>query len=113
VARKPVATKPAAKKAAAKPVRKPAVRKPRPITPEEALANTRALLEAKTAHDRETPQWQLIGQQGAPTPEGGWESDEARIKANELHLGEMDAARIQGSVSTTDRRNQGKRDARG
>jgi hypothetical protein len=82
------------------------------ITPEQALANTRALLEAKQQHDRETPPWQAIGASPGQPPQAGFQSDEARRKANELHSGESRQEAIQGSVATHDRHNQGKRDSR-
>ena len=50
---------PQAARSTAKKTPRPA-RKPRGITPEQALANTRALLEAKQAHDREPPPWQSL-----------------------------------------------------
>jgi hypothetical protein len=138
VAKKTVARKPLAKNAPAKsamkraaaPVKratkapvKPAARstakktprpagKPRGITPEQALANTRALLEAKQAHDREPPPWQSLETPGSHASPPGFQSDEARIKADELHAGESRMQAIQGSISTQDRHQQGKRDAR-
>jgi hypothetical protein len=96
---------------AAKKTPRPA-RRPRGITPEQALANTRALLEAKQAHDREPPPWQSLETPGGQAPHSGFQSDEARIKADELHAGESRMQAIQGSVSTQDRHQQGKRDAR-
>lgn len=86
--------------------------KPRGITPEQALANTRALLEAKQAHDREPPPWQSLETPGSHASPPGFQSDEARIKADELHAGESRMQAIQGSISTQDRHQQGKRDAR-
>ena len=134
-AKKVVARKPVAKKTAATPTMKRAAkspaktsvgqrassaakktprpaRKPPGITPEQALANTRALLEAKQAHDREPPPWQSLETPGGQAPHSGFQSDEARIKADELHAGESRMEAIQGSVSTQDRHQQGKRDAR-
>jgi hypothetical protein len=87
-------------------------RKPRGNTPEQALANTRALLEAKQAHDRETPPWQSLETQGGQPPQPGFQSDEARIRADELHAGESRRQAIQGSIGSQDRHQQGKRDAR-
>ena len=136
VAKKTVASKPLAKKAASASTMKGAARapakaagtraagsaakkspsrparKPRGITPEQALANTRALLEAKQAHDREPPPWQSLETPGGQAPQSGFQSDEARIKADELHAGESRMQAIQGSISTQDRHQQGKRDAR-
>jgi hypothetical protein len=137
VARKPLAKKAASKsttKRAAAPVKraatapvKPATTqaarstakktprpagKPRGITPEQALANTRALLEAKQAHDREPPPWQSLETPGSHASPPGFQTDEARIKADELHAGESRMQAIQGSISTQDRHQQGKRDAR-
>jgi hypothetical protein len=76
------------------------------------LANTRALLEAKHAHDREPPPWQSLETPGGQAPHSGFQSDEARIKADELHAGESRMQAIQGSASSQDRHQQGKRDAR-
>ncbi|MCI4566547.1 hypothetical protein MO486_01140 [Lysobacter sp. CFH 32150] len=69
------------------------------------------MLEAKQAHDRETPPWQALETQGH-VPQPGFQSDEARAKAEELHAGESRMQAIQGSIGTQDRHNQGKRDAR-
>jgi hypothetical protein len=76
------------------------------------LANTKALLEAKQAHDREPPPWQSLETPGGHASPPGFQSDEARIKADELHAGESRMQAIQGSISTQDRHQQGKRDAR-
>lgn len=96
----------------AQPAGKQAARKPRRITPAQALANTRALLEAKQAHDRQPPPWQALDPQGGPLPQPGFQSDAARLKADELHAGESRLPAIQGSISTQDRHQQGKRDER-
>ena len=45
-------------------------------------------------------------------PQPGFQSDEARAKAEELHAGESRMQAIQGSIGTQDRHNQGKRDSR-
>lgn len=82
------------------------------ITPKQALANTRALLEAKQAHARQAPAWQALDTRGSQVPQPGFQSDEARIKADELHAGESRMAAIEGSISTQDRHQQGKRDGR-
>ena len=86
--------------------------KPRGITRQQALANTRALLEAKQAHDREPPPWQSLETPGGHVSAPGFQSDEARIKADELHAGESRMQAIQGSIGSQDRHQQGKRDAR-
>ena len=82
------------------------------ITPEQALANTRALLEAKQEHDRQPPPWQALEGGQGHSPQSGFQSDEARAKANELHAAESRMEAIQGSIGTQDRHQQGKRDAR-
>ncbi|MCY7355788.1 MAG: hypothetical protein LH470_12085 [Lysobacter sp.] len=88
-------------------------RKPRKITPEQALANTRALLEAKKEHDRQPQRWQLLDQQAGPVDHAaGYQSPEAADKADQLHEGESRMQAIQGSISSSDRKNQGKRDSR-
>lgn len=89
-----------------------AERKPRKITPEQALANTRALLDAKKEHDRQPQPWQRLDQQAGPVDHAGYQSPEAADKAEQLHEGESRMQAIQGSIGSTDRKNQGKRDAR-
>lgn len=82
-----------------------------PISPDQALANTRALLEAKKRHDREGPAWQHLD--GAASPAAGrYQSPEARSRAEELHAGESRMTAIEGSISTRERKNQAKRDKR-
>ncbi len=77
------------------------------------MKNTRALLEAKQARDREAPAWQAVGTAAASTvPHSGFQSDEARVQADTLHKGEIDLDAIQGNISSRDRRKQGKRDSR-
>ncbi|TWI04550.1 hypothetical protein IP90_00683 [Luteimonas cucumeris] len=83
------------------------------ITPEQALANTRKLLEAKKEQDHQAKPWQTLDPEREHVPEAGFQSPQAAAKAQELHAGESRMASIQGSISTTDRRNQGKRDSRG
>jgi hypothetical protein len=85
----------------------------RKITPERALENTRALLEAKQARDRATPPWQqALGSDTGPEPAPEFESDEARVQATALHNAEIDLEAIQGNISSRGRRTQGKRDSR-
>ena len=108
-AKKAATRKPAARKAPArKPAGKQAAAKKK-ITPRKALSNTRKLLEAKQQHARETPPWQQLGTPGAPGHEG-YQSPEAKAKANELHAGESRMEGIHGSISTHDRHAQGRRD---
>jgi hypothetical protein len=116
-ARKSTATRSTAKKNA--PAKKstarkakPAAKAPRKITPKQALANTRKLLEAKQEQARQPQPWQTLDPQREHVPQTGFQSDEAAAKANELHAGESRMVSIHGSVSTHDRRNQGKRDHR-
>lgn len=86
---------------------------PRKITPKQALANTRSLLEAKHAHDREAPPWQALDTHShGLAPKSGFQSEEAKDKAVELHAGESRLNAIEGSISTQDRHSQGKRDSR-
>ncbi len=89
-----------------------AVAEPAKITPEQALANTRALLEAKKQHDREPQSWHALDREQSHTPQPGPQSPEAAAKAEELHRAESRVQAIQGSISTQDRHNQGKRDNR-
>jgi hypothetical protein len=108
-ATKSVAKRPAARKAPRKAAPK---RSARGITPAQALANTRRLLEEKQAHDREAPPWHALEGRHAHEPHGGFQDAQARDRANELHAGESHLEAIQGAASTGDRHNQGKRDQR-
>jgi hypothetical protein len=87
-------------------------RTPHRITPEQALDNTRALLEAKRARDREAAPWQALGSDSGTVHAPHFQSDDARVQANALHQGEMDLDAIQGTISSNDRHTQGKRDNR-
>lgn len=111
VAKKAVAKKPAAKKAAARkaPARKAASRR---VSPQKALENTRSLLEAKHERDRTPQPWQSLDPVTDHVPQAGYQSPQAAGKAGELHAAEARLAPIHGSISTRDRRNQGKRDHR-
>ena len=113
-ARKSAAKRPA-KSAAKRPAARKAPRKriTRGITPAQALANTRRLLEEKQAHDRESPPWQAFEARHGHEPHAsGFQDAQARDRANELHAGESRLEAIQGAVGTRDRHNQGKRDQR-
>jgi len=114
VARKAAPRKAAAKKSAKKAATKSATksRAPRRITPAQALANTRRLLEAKQAHDREAPPWQALEDGHAAPAHAGYQDEQARDQANALHAGESHLEAIQGAIGTRDRHNQGKRDQR-
>ncbi|MDG6349027.1 hypothetical protein QAA18_09800 [Luteimonas sp. 8-5] len=114
-AKKKVATKKVAKKAAPRRItaKKKVAKKaaPRRITAKKALANTRKLLKQKQEQAREAPPWQALDvPHGSPQP--GFQSEQARLKAGELHEGEARLDAIHGSASTVDRHNQGKRDQR-
>lgn len=85
----------------------------RRITPEQALAQTQALLEAKQARDSEPKPWTEIGGEGGDPGTPGYQSDSAARRAKRLHAAEVRLPANQGSVSTRDRINQGKRDHRG
>lgn len=83
------------------------------ITPERALDNTHALLEAKQQRERQPPAYLAIDTHaGTEQASPGFQSGTARSKALELHEGEIRMEAIQGSISTHDRQNQGKRDRR-
>lgn len=93
--------------------RKPArATKPRKITAQQALANTRELLAAKQKHDQEPQPWQALDPEHGHQPNEGFQSASAAAKAEELHAAESRMQGIQGSISTHDRHNQGKRDNR-
>src|SRR5690606_12372895 len=106
-AKKATAKKATAKKATAK---KATAKK---VSPERALANTRKLLEAKQERDRSPQPWQSLDPVADHVPQPGYQSPQAASKAHDLHAGESRMASIHGSMSTTDRHNQGKRDGRG
>lgn len=97
-------------KKAATTTRKPRKRK---LTPEQALAQTHALLEAKQARDAEPRPWQDAHEGPAVAGQPGFQSDSAARRALHLHAAEARIPAIQGSISTRDRINQGKRDHRG
>ena len=100
--RKTTARKAAPRKTAAK----------KAITPKRALANTRKLLREKQAQARATPPWQALDGHHGTAPQPGFQSDGARVQAEHLHEAEVRLEGNQGSVSTHDRHNQGKRDNR-
>lgn len=78
------------------------------ITPEQAMANTRELLQRK---NEEAAVKQA--EQDQPGPEAGrYQDEQARAQAQELHQGEMRMQGVHGSISTRDRHNQGRRDSR-
>lgn len=113
VATKKVATRKAAtrKRAAGTTGRKAASRDT--LSPQRALENTRRLLEAKQERDRTPQPWQSLDPVTDHVPQPGFQSPQAADKAQQLHAGESRMAPIHGSMSTHDRRNQGKRDHRG
>lgn len=103
--------KAAKRTAAARPAKKAARR--RGVTPQKALANTRALLEAKQEQARQPKPWQSEDKQGEQATGTGFQSAGAAQRAEDLHAGESRLPAIQGSIGTRDRLNQGKRDYRG
>jgi hypothetical protein len=106
---KKTATAPAAKRSA----NSGTAATPRKSGSEKALANTRALLETKLAHDRQAPAWHAFDAKArGKAPKAGYQSEEAKARAAELHEGESRLESIEGSLSTQDRRTQGKRDSR-
>ncbi|WP_202845680.1 hypothetical protein [Luteimonas saliphila] len=82
------------------------------ITPEQALAQTRALLEAKQARDHEPKPWEVPASSDPIAGTPGYQSEGAARRAKRLHAAEARIPAIQGSISTRDRVNQGKRDRR-
>ena len=84
----------------------------RKLTPEQALAQTRALLEAKQARDAEPKPWSDTATDGAADGSVGYQSPAAARRAKRLHAAEIRLPANQGSISTRDRVNQGKRDRR-
>ncbi|HEY4529245.1 MAG TPA: hypothetical protein VIG97_02785 [Luteimonas sp.] len=82
------------------------------VTPEQALENTRRLLEEKQAQAREPKPWQSIEPGGGQVSQEGYQSAQAAEKAQDLHAAEARMASTAGSSSTRDRRSQGQRDHR-
>jgi hypothetical protein len=70
------------------------------------------LLDAKHARAREAPPWQALGPGTGNVPAPHYQSNDARAQTNALHDGEMDLDAIQGTISSNDRHQQGKRDSR-
>ena len=99
--KKSVAKKSVAKKSA-----------PRKVTAKKALANTRKLLREKQARARQPQPWQALDGHHHGAPQPGFQSDEARVQAEQLHEAEARLQGTHGSISTHDRHNQGKRDQR-
>ncbi|MBP6796953.1 MAG: hypothetical protein KA124_02540 [Luteimonas sp.] len=110
----PAAGATAKRAAAGTAAKKPAStsRKPRKLTPEQALAQTQALLEAKHAREAEPKPWRDGPEGAAVVGQPGFQSDAAARRALRLHAAEARIPAIQGSISTRDRINQGKRDHR-
>lgn len=81
---------------------------------QKALRATQNLLKEKTARARAEQPWQALDST-TPTviPAAGYQSSSAARKSLKLHEAETRMAPIHGSISTRDRRNQGKRDRRG
>ncbi|NYZ64108.1 hypothetical protein [Luteimonas deserti] len=84
----------------------------RRISPERALANTRELLERQAQDAAQPKPWEGISAEGTAQQAPGFQSGQARSRALDLHAGEIRQTSIQGSISTRDRKNQGKRDHR-
>ena len=70
------------------------------------------MLEQKQAQARQVPAWQALDGHHGSVPQPGFQSDQARVQAEALHEAESRMEGIQGSISTHDRHNQGKRDSR-
>jgi hypothetical protein len=92
--------------------RKTAAPKKRALTPKQALKKTRELLEAKKQRDRAPKPWETLGHGNDAIGKPGFQSDSAASRAQDLHAGEVRLPAIEGSISTRDRINQGKRDHR-
>lgn len=107
-ARKDAAKKSTVKKSAAK----KGAAKSAGISPKRALANTRKLLAEQEANAAQPKPWDGLGNDGTAQAAPGFQSPKARSRALELHAGETRQAPIHGSISTRDRKNQGKRDHR-
>lgn len=84
----------------------------RSITPKRALENTRKLLAQQSEQAAQPKSWDGLGTPGTAQATPGYQSPQARSKALAHHAGETRQASINGSISTRDRKNQGKRDHR-
>lgn len=76
------------------------------ITPDQAMANTRELLQRKNeaaAQATDDPPGSQAGR---------YQDEQARAQAQELHRGEARMQGTHGSISTQDRHDQGRRDSR-
>lgn len=82
------------------------------ITPEKALKNTRKLLKTREQEAKSAKSWETIGADGATETTPGFQSPQAKSKSLDLHAAEIRQTPIQGSISTRDRKSQGKRDNR-
>ena len=106
----------AATKRASKPATKATTKKSAAesagISPKRALANTRKLLAQQEAKAAQPKPWDGLGNEGTAQSAPGFQSPKARSRVLELHAGETRQAPIHGSISTRDRKNQGKRDHR-
>ena len=78
------------------------------ITPEQALANTRALLAAKQQKAHQPPPYPVDD----PIHHGHATTDAMAQIANERHLEEANKPAVQGHIASQDRASQGKRDGR-
>src|SRR5690606_36979161 len=78
----------------------------------KALANNRKLLRQKQEQARQVPPGQALDGRHGSAPQPGFQSDEARVQAEALHEAETRMAGNQGSISSHDRHDQGKRDSR-
>jgi hypothetical protein len=88
-----------------------APRKPRPITPEQALENTRALLAAKQERAHQAPPYPTDDPVHHGKP--GFQSPAAAEANHQTHLAEINNAAIHGHVAASVRGNQARRDNKG
>ncbi len=109
---KPASSKPASLKpaAAAKPSKPKAASQPQMITADQALANTRALLQAKQAQAQQPTPYPTSDP--GHHPHGGFMSHNAAEANQERHFDEANSPAIQGHVAAQVRSEQGKRDKR-
>lgn len=114
VSPKPTGTAKASKSTAAKKTgaKRDASATKRRISPRKALENTRALLARQEEEAAQPKHWDGLGGDGTAQSAPGFQSPQARSKALRLHAAETRQAPINGSISTRDRKNQGKRDHR-
>lgn len=82
------------------------------ITPEQALENTRELLEAKQQRDREGAQWETQTAGSGQVDREGFEDPTAAVRVQDLNENERGHNAKYGEVGARDRQTQARNDRR-